>query len=124
VDEAVAFLKVAVDPGRAPVLVHCLHGADRTGVMVAVYRVAVQGWSKEEAVREMTEGCYGFHAVYINLAPWVRGLDIGKIRKEAGIGPLSRAGMPPGRAGYSCLHVFGPVALHDPGHVSAGLLGE
>jgi uncharacterized protein (TIGR01244 family) len=86
-DHAVEFLKVATDPAHTPVLVHCKYGADRTGVMVAVYRVAVQGWSREEAVSEMTEGCYGFHGIYINLAPWVMGLDMEKIRKEAGIAP-------------------------------------
>lgn len=83
--DAVAFLKVATDPDRTPVLVHCAYGADRTGVMVAVYRVAVQGWSKADAVQEMTEGCYGFHEIYINLPPWVMDLDIEKIRREAGL---------------------------------------
>ena len=36
-----------------PILVHCHHGEDRTGVMVAAYRVAVQGWSVTKALREM-----------------------------------------------------------------------
>ncbi len=83
--EAVRFLKIVTDPGKKPVLVHCFHGSDRTGAMVALYRIAVQGWTKEEAIREMTEGGFGFHEVWINLAPWINGLDIGKIRKEAGI---------------------------------------
>ncbi len=51
--EAVRFLKIVSDPAKTPVLVHCQHGADRTGTMCAIYRVAVQGWSKEEALREM-----------------------------------------------------------------------
>ena len=36
-----------------PVLIHCDGGADRTGVMVALYRVAFEGWSVDEAEREM-----------------------------------------------------------------------
>lgn len=36
-----------------PVLIHCLGGADRTGVMVAVYRMAFQGWSMEQAKTDM-----------------------------------------------------------------------
>ena len=44
-----------------PVLVHCLHGADRTGAVIAAYRIAEQGWSREEAVREMRRGGYGHH---------------------------------------------------------------
>jgi tyrosine-protein phosphatase SIW14 len=35
--------------------------------MIAVYRIAVQGWSKAEAIREMTEGDFGFHRTWSNL---------------------------------------------------------
>jgi protein tyrosine phosphatase (PTP) superfamily phosphohydrolase (DUF442 family) len=35
-----------------PILVHCLHGQDRTGVVVAAYRVVVEGKSPSDAVRE------------------------------------------------------------------------
>jgi protein tyrosine phosphatase (PTP) superfamily phosphohydrolase (DUF442 family) len=83
--EAVRFLKIVTDTGKVPVLFHCQHGSDRTGTMCAVYRVAVQGWTKEDAIREMTEGGYGFHRVFSNLPNWIRALDIEQIRKEAGI---------------------------------------
>ncbi len=36
-----------------PVLVHCAHGSDRAGVMIAVYRMAFQGWSEDMAKKEM-----------------------------------------------------------------------
>lgn len=83
--EAVRFLQIVTDPKRTPVLVHCQHGADRTGTMVAIYRVAVQGWTKEEAIREMTEGGYGFHAIWTNLPAWIRDLDIDAVAAEAGL---------------------------------------
>lgn len=83
--EAVRFLQVVTDPKRTPVLVHCQYGADRTGIMIALYRVAVQGWSKDDAVREMTEGAFGFNEIWTNLPDWVRNLDIDAIRSEAGI---------------------------------------
>jgi protein tyrosine phosphatase (PTP) superfamily phosphohydrolase (DUF442 family) len=83
--EAVAFLKLVGDPAKTPVFVHCQHGADRTGTLCAIYRVAVQGWSKEEAVREMTDGGYGFHEVWKNLPDWIADLDIARLRKDAGI---------------------------------------
>ena len=86
-EDVVRFLKLATDPKRAPLLVHCQHGADRTGTMCAVYRIAVQGWTKEEALKEMTEGDFGFHPVWENLRQWIDGLDIDAIRKEAGIKP-------------------------------------
>ena len=72
-------------PTKSPVLVHCLHGADRTGVAVAMYRVAVQGWDKDEALAEMTDGGFGFHYVWWNLVWWVKGLDVEKIKFESGL---------------------------------------
>ncbi|MBW2172448.1 MAG: tyrosine-protein phosphatase [Deltaproteobacteria bacterium] len=84
-EEIVRFLQIATNPKRTPVLVHCLHGADRTGTMSAIYRIAVQGWTKDEAIKEMTGGGFGFHEVFKNLVPWIQELDIEKIRNEAGI---------------------------------------
>ena len=74
--EARRFLQIVTDPARQPVLVHCQHGADRTGAMCAIYRIVVGGWTKEEAVREMTEGGYGFHEVWKNLPVWIDGLTV------------------------------------------------
>jgi protein tyrosine phosphatase (PTP) superfamily phosphohydrolase (DUF442 family) len=87
-EDVVRFLKIVTDPQRAPVLVHCQHGADRTGTMIAVYRIAVQGWSKTEAIREMTEGGFGFHWIWINLPTWIQGLNIDRIKRQAGIKSL------------------------------------
>ena len=84
-EDVVRFLRIVSDPERAPVLVHCQHGADRTGAMSALYRIMVQGWSQEEALREMTEGGYNFHEIWINLLPWLKGLDLARIRREAGL---------------------------------------
>ena len=78
--EAERFLEIVTDPKRTPVLVHCQHGADRTGTMCAMYRIVVQKWTKEEAIREMTEGGYGFHEVWANLPEWIDKLDIGALR--------------------------------------------
>jgi len=83
--EAVQFLQIVTDPNRTPVLVCCRNGADDTGTMCAVYRMAIQGWTKEEAVREMTEGGFGFRAIWRSPSLWFNGLDIEKIRKQAGI---------------------------------------
>ncbi|MGH9861053.1 MAG: protein-tyrosine phosphatase family protein [Candidatus Acidiferrales bacterium] len=35
------------------VLVHCRRGAERTGVMIATYRMTKQGWTAEQALEEM-----------------------------------------------------------------------
>jgi protein tyrosine/serine phosphatase len=85
-DEDVArFLRIATDPKQQPVFVHCQHGADRTGMMCAIWRVAVEGWSKEDAVREMTTGPFGYHPEMKHLAEYVRSADIDALCRRAGI---------------------------------------
>ncbi|MEX0776416.1 MAG: dual specificity protein phosphatase family protein [Phycisphaeraceae bacterium] len=81
-EDVVAFLKAATDPANGPVFVHCQHGADRTGIMIAAYRIVVQGWSKDDAIAEMTTGGHGFHAVWGNLVEYVRNLDVEAIRRK------------------------------------------
>ncbi len=71
-EEVSRFLDVVRDPARVPVLVHCLHGADRTGLMCAAYRVAVQGWSREEAEAEMVSGGFGYHAIFADPVEYIR----------------------------------------------------
>lgn len=87
-EHLVRFLEVATDPERRPVLVHCWAGADRTGALVAAYRVAVQGWSKEEAVREMRKGGFSHHGWrFPNLARLIVELDVAELRRRVGIEP-------------------------------------
>ena len=52
------FLKL-FDEKNQKIFVHCRYGEDRTGVMVAAYRIAEQKWSADEALREMNS--FGFH---------------------------------------------------------------
>ena len=46
------------NPGKK-VFVHCRVGDDRTGMDIAAYRMAEQGWTPEEARKEMEK--FGFH---------------------------------------------------------------
>ena len=59
------FLARTTDGGSHPVFVHCLHGMDRTGLMVALYRMKVMDWSFEPAYDEMLK--FGFHEAFHNL---------------------------------------------------------
>ena len=86
-EDVVRFLKFVTDPKQTPVLLHCQHGADRTGMVSAIYRIVVQGWTKEEAVREMTTGDFGFHEVWKNLPPWIMALDTDALKAKAGLSP-------------------------------------
>jgi len=85
-EQVIKFLQIVTDKQRTPILVHCQLGADRTGIMCAVYRIAVQGWTKEKALEEMIEGGFGFHGSRDgNMAQWIHHLDIDKIKRKAGI---------------------------------------
>lgn len=56
--------------GAVPVYVHCQHGADRTGCMIGIYRVQVQGWTFARAWQEMRQ--YGFKPWLAELKEAVR----------------------------------------------------
>lgn len=81
------FLRALNDPANLPAFVHCAHGADRTGTMCALYRIFFQGWDKEKAITELTEGGYNFHGLYQNLVAYLRDLDVEAMRQRAGIPP-------------------------------------
>ena len=66
------FLSIVSDTNNLPLLVHCQHGADRTGTMCAMYRIVKQGWSADEAIKELEEGGYGFHSMWINIPRFIR----------------------------------------------------
>lgn len=86
------FLRVVQDPARQPVFVHCMYGSDRTGTMCAAYRLAVCGWSKDQAIAEMTQGGYGFHSEWLHLVEYLRELDVSKVSPPAAMAATSRPG--------------------------------
>lgn len=66
---------------RGPLLIHCWHGSDRTGAVVAIYRIVVQGVPKEQAITELTEGGFGYHSIYSNIPETIRGIDIDRVKR-------------------------------------------
>ena len=70
---------------EAPVLLHCQHGADRTGLITALYRILYQGWSKDAALDEMQNGNFGYHAVWGNIPRFIRRVDVGRLRRDVGV---------------------------------------
>jgi protein tyrosine/serine phosphatase len=87
-EDVVKFLRIATTPALQPVLVHCQHGSDRTGTMVAIYRIAFEGWTKAQATDEMINGGFGFHPMWQNLLAYIEELDIDAIKaKVAKEGP-------------------------------------
>ena len=67
------FLNVVRDTSRRPVLVHCEQGFHRTGVLCAVYRIALGGWKLRDALVEMD--AHGFEVGNPKRAPLLMQLD-------------------------------------------------
>ncbi|MCY1396347.1 hypothetical protein D9M71_113160 [compost metagenome] len=64
-----------------PVLIHCKHGRDRSGLMAAMYRTVVQRWSKAEALREMRQGGFGDPQAMADAVAYVEKADVKGIRR-------------------------------------------
>ena len=71
-----------IKDAKGPVLVHCWHGSDRTGAVCAAYRIAFQGWSKQQALQELTEGGYGYHEIYKNIIDLINSLDLEAFKQK------------------------------------------
>jgi protein tyrosine/serine phosphatase len=77
-------MRMLKDVDNGPFLIHCQHGADRTGLMSAMYRILEQGWKPEEALAELTEGGYGYHSMWRNILRYVNSADIEQLRVAIG----------------------------------------
>ncbi len=84
-EDVVAFLKIASNTNNLPLFVHCQRGADRTGMICAMYRVVICGWSKEDAIKEMKEGGFHFNPGWENLVDYINKADVEALKKRAGI---------------------------------------
>lgn len=54
-EQAKYFLRLVNDPGNWPVYVHCKGGRHRTGALTAIYRITKDGWTADQAYKEMKE---------------------------------------------------------------------
>lgn len=51
-DEQIEKVLSIIENSEGVVLVHCKYGSDRTGVVVAIYRIKHDGWTSEQAIKE------------------------------------------------------------------------
>lgn len=69
-DQIKRFFEICLDPRERPVYFHCRHGKDRTGTFAALYRIEVDGWTADRAIKEMQD--LGYHDIYKDLIDFVR----------------------------------------------------
>jgi protein tyrosine/serine phosphatase len=61
-EQVLQFLEIVLDRQNQPVYLHCDGGRDRTGAMIAFYRVVIDGWTIKNAYKESRElGFWPYH---------------------------------------------------------------
>jgi tyrosine-protein phosphatase SIW14 len=74
------FLTLLRENPDKKVFVHCRYGDDRTGMMIATYRMAIEGWTPQQAMQEMEK--FGFHRFLCpSLPAYVRAFP-GRLKNE------------------------------------------
>jgi protein tyrosine phosphatase (PTP) superfamily phosphohydrolase (DUF442 family) len=68
-EQANEFVRLTREDSSGPFFVFCTDGVNRTGEMTAIYRISHDGWSAEQALKEMDE--LGFNAYYYPLRNYV-----------------------------------------------------
>jgi len=77
---------------KGPVLIHCKHGQNRTGLVAALYRMMYQGWSKEEALAEMRS--FGGSKKRMERAEeYLKDLDVSKLKVALDSGACSTSAL-------------------------------
>jgi tyrosine-protein phosphatase SIW14 len=67
------FLQIVTDPAHQPVYVHCVGGRHRTGVMTAAYRMTQDGWTADQAFKEMKQYKFGADFLHTEFKTFVYG---------------------------------------------------
>jgi protein tyrosine/serine phosphatase len=67
------FLSIVNDPAKQPVYVHCVGGRHRTGVMTAAYRMTGDGWTADQAFKEMKQYNFGADFLHAEFKDFVYG---------------------------------------------------
>lgn len=80
-DDKVIEILRAINTAPKPILIHCWHGSDRTGVVVAMYRLVFQNWTKSQAISELMQPEFGYHYnVYPNIIKYIENVDVESIK--------------------------------------------
>jgi protein tyrosine/serine phosphatase len=53
------FYALMEDPNNFPMLIHCRAGLHRTGILTAIYREEFEGWTRDQAMRELRGHGFG-----------------------------------------------------------------
>lgn len=80
--DVVRALKI-LGKAERPILVHCLRGADRTGCVIACYRMVYQDWPKEKAIAEFRDPKFGYkEAAFPGILEFLIQLDVAALKND------------------------------------------
>ncbi len=83
--EALRILHRAVKPA----LVHCWHGSDRTGLVIALYRLVFDHATKADVLAELRDPAHGHHETfYPDIIRYIETVDVDALRQRV-LEPLS-----------------------------------
>lgn len=82
---------LALLDSQGPVFVHCQRGSDRTGTVIACYRISHDGWQRPQALKEAKS--YGMGLVQVGLKHYI--LSFQPMHPQQTVGePIQGAGAP------------------------------
>jgi len=74
---------IAFRDSEKPMLVHCRRGSDRTGCMVAAYRMVFMGWEKEKAIKGLMDKDLGYlDGMFPNILQVIKDLDVNQLKSD------------------------------------------
>ena len=59
-----------------------IHGADRIGMMGALYRMVYQNWEREETLSEMLNDGYGYHSMWQDIVAFIKEVNVEQLKKR------------------------------------------
>ena len=72
----------AIEAAEKPVLIHCLHGSDRTGCMAAAYQM-YKGTDKETAINTFLDPKYGYNRkLFPNILTLLQSVDVEQLKHD------------------------------------------
>jgi protein tyrosine phosphatase (PTP) superfamily phosphohydrolase (DUF442 family) len=110
-EEISKILNILENTGAGPVFVHCMRGADRTGAVIASYRIEHDRWDNARALHEAN--ALGMSFFQFPRQSYIRNFQPRIIDAKA-VGPKPSAPSPAPDAGFSADHAIARRAINSP----------
>jgi tyrosine-protein phosphatase SIW14 len=90
--DLVPFMRVMQNPDNWPVFIHCNKGKDRVGFYVAAYRIVIDGWSTDDALRELFR--FKYNPIWFRIPIVLREIDVENLKAQVAAPLAVRSPLP------------------------------